>query len=250
MTDKPKDNKIGWLANTGTLVGITSALSVLLSVLYEYGFYHLGIGIPIPAIPTAMNDHIKACFVWLPLAIGLLILAFTIVVTYKARRGLKNNRENSNVGIAGTIKINKFQPKWISVFLGTITTIIIIFSIVLNWPTKILVVSSVSLLIYILQYFSNDFAEKFIELGRFSSEIHVFSMAFPLIVAILILWGYFDAINQIHAKPYLYEISLKDTSGPKLKANIVRSYDKVTFFVYSSQKLVFIQNDQIKMITK
>lgn len=250
MADTPKDYKTGWLNNSGTLVGITSAFSVLLSVLYEYGFYRLGVGIPIPAIPTAMNDHIKACFVWLPLAIGLLIFVFIMVVTYKANHGLKNNNLNSNISFDKPSKIKYFSPKRISASLGIITAIILILTIVLNGPTPILAVSIVSLFIYILQYLSNDYAEKFIKIGKFSSEIHIFSMAFPLIVAILILWGYFDATNQIHAKPYQYEITLKDTSAPKIKANILRSYDKVTFFVYSSQKLVFIQNDQIKMITK
>ena len=75
-------------------------------------------------------------------------------------------------------------------------------------------------------------------------------MLFTNIIICFIAFGYINARSEIESKEYSYEINFKDASAPKIKANILRSYDKVTFFAYSSQKLVFMQNDQIKSITK
>jgi hypothetical protein len=66
-----------------------------------------------------------------------------------------------------------------------------------------------SLFIYILQFISNKYAVTFIEIGRFSQEIHIFSLVSPLVMACLMLWGYFDALSEVKNRQYKYEISLK-----------------------------------------
>ena len=85
MTEEQKEVHSKWISSISSLVAATSALSVLLSVLYEFGYYRLGVGIPIPKIPTAMNDHIKACFMWLPIAIAMLAAAFLTILVLKAK---------------------------------------------------------------------------------------------------------------------------------------------------------------------
>ncbi len=95
MTKEFKENNSKWISNIGSFVAATSALSVLLSVLYEFGYYRLGVGIPIPKIPTAMNDHVKACFMWLPIAIAMITTAFLTILVLKAKALLSHSFQSN-----------------------------------------------------------------------------------------------------------------------------------------------------------
>jgi hypothetical protein len=250
MADTPKDGEISWITTIGSLVGTTSAISILLSVLYDYGFYRLGVGIPITAIPTAMSDHIKACFMWLPIALLMLTTLFITILALNYKDKSKGEKRTLNAIPDNTGKVKFNNPKRVSAVLVVLALITAIAIFILKAPNQYLMFSLVGLTIYILQYISNAIAEKFINMGRFSSPVHIFSLAAPTIVGFFVMFGYLNARNEIQSKIFQYEIILKDVSAPKIRGNVLRSYDKVTFFVYSTQKLVFMQNDQIKMITK
>lgn len=241
-----KDEKIKWVGSIGSLVAATSALSILLSVLYEFGYYRLGTGIPIPAVPTAMNDHIKACFMWLPIAIGMVASAFLTILTLNAKKTLNriaSINENNSSKKPQTYNLQKV-PTIFLIFSALITICIYVFSA----PHYLLWASLGWLFYYIILFVSTLFSDIFIKGGNYSGNVYLVVIVFSIIIIGFIISGYINARSEIEAANYKYEVVLKNES--KIKANILRSYDKVTFFVYSSQKLVFMQNDQIKMIIK
>jgi hypothetical protein len=243
-----KDGKFAWVSSIGSLVAATSALSILLSVLYEFGYYRLGTGISIPAIPTAMNDHIKACFMWLPIAIGMVATAFLTILTLNAKKTLNriaSNNENNNLK---NLKLHNLQkvPAIFLILSALITICLFIFSV----PHYYLWASLGWMFYYIILFVASFFSDIFIKGGNYSSNVYTSAIIFSNIIIFFIASGYINARSEIETVYYKYEISLKNESAPKIKANILRSYDKVTFFVYSSQKLVFMQNDQIKMVLK
>lgn len=250
MTEEPKEDHSKWISSIGGLVAATSALSVLLSVLYEFGYYRLGVGIPIPKIPTAMNDHIKACFMWLPIAIAMIAAAFLTILVLKAKE--KPDKANSPSDSNGdqVLPYKKNNLKTVPIALFLLSTIVSVIFYIIKVPHYFFVSSLAWISFYIIQYIAAVFSEIFIKKGKYSSGVYISAIFFTNITIYFVTSGYVNARSEIESKEYLYEITLKDASAPKIKANILRSYDKVTFFAYSSQKLVFMQNDQIKLITK
>jgi len=134
--------------------------------------------------------------------------------------------------------------------LFLLSTIVSIVFYLCRVPHYLLVSSLAWISFYIIQYIAAVFSDIFIKNGKYSSTVYISAMFFTNVTIYFITSGYVNARSEIETKEYLYEISLKDASAPKIKANILRSYDKVTFFAYSSQRLAFMQNDQIKLITK
>lgn len=244
MTEEPKEDTSKWISSIGSLVAATSALSVLLSVLYEFGYYRLGVGIPIPKIPTAMNDHLKACFMWLPIAIAMTTTAFLTILILNAKE--KPNNGNPEAVLPSKNRNIKTVPI-VLILISTIVSIVFYFTKV---PRYFFVSSLAWILFYIIQYLGAIFSDIFIKKGKYSSSVYVSAMFFTNIIIYFVTSGYTNARSEIETKEYPYEISFKEASVPKIKANVLRSYDKVTFYVYSSQQLVFMQNDQIRFITK
>lgn len=243
-----RDEKITWVGSIGALVAATSALSILLSVLYEFGYYRLGTGIPIPAVPTAMNDHIKACFMWLPIAIGMVASAFLTILTLNAKKTLNriaSTNENNPPKKPETYNLQKV-PAIFLILSALITICVYVFSA----PRYFLWVSLGWMFYYVILFVSSVFSDIFIKGGNYSSNVYIVVIVISNMIIGFITSGYINARSEIESANYKYEITLKNESVPKIKANILRCYDKVTFFVYSSQKLVFMQNDQIKMIIK
>lgn len=244
MTEEPKEETSKWISNIGSLVAVTSAMSVLLSVLYEFGFYRLGVGIPIPKIPTAMNDHIKACFMWLPIAIAMTTTVFLTILILKAKE--KPNNGNAEPDLTSKRRNLKTVPI-VFIVISSIVSIIFYFTKV---PHYLLVSSLAWILFYVILYLGAVFSDIFIKKGKYSSAVYASAIVFSNVIIYFVTSGYTNARSEIESKEYPYEITFKEASVPKIKANVLRSYDKVTFFVYSSQKLVFMQNDQIRSITK
>jgi len=250
MTEELKEDNSKWISSVGSFVAATSALSVLLSVLYEFGYYRLGVGIPIPKIPTAMNDHVKACFMWLPIAIVMITTAFLTILVLKAKEKPNNISPDPDGNIDKILPYKKRNLKAVPIVLFLISTIVSIIFYFSKVPHYFFVASLAWISFYIIQYIAAVFSDIFIKKGKYSSNVYISAMFFTNIIIYFVTSGYTNARSEIEAKEYSYEITLKDTSASKIKANILRSYDKVTFFAYSSQKLVFMQNDQIKSITK
>lgn len=250
MTKEFKENNSKWISNIGSFVAATSALSVLLSVLYEFGYYRLGVGIPIPKIPTAMNDHVKACFMWLPIAIAMITTAFLTILVLKAKENPNNISPAPDGNTDKILPCKKSNLKTVPIVLILISTIVSIVCYFSKVSHYYFAASLAWILFYIIQYIAAVFSEIFINKGEYSSNVYISAMLFTNIIICFIAFGYINARSEIESKEYSYEITFKDASAPKIKANILRSYDKVTFFAYSSQKLVFMQNDQIKSITK
>jgi len=250
MTEEPKEDNSKWISSIGSLVAATSALSVLLSVLYEFGYYRLGVGIPIPKIPTAMNDHIKACFMWLPIAIAMITTVFLTILVLKAKEKPNKSPLPPDSNSDKILPYKKCNLKAVPIVLFLISTIVSIIFYLSKVPHYFFVASLAWTSFYIIQYIAAVFSDIFIKKGKYSSNVYISAIFFTNIIIYFVTSGYINARSEIEAKEYLYEITLKETSAPKIRANILRSYDKVTFFTYSSQKLVFMQNDQIKSITK
>lgn len=258
MTNKPPDDKISWISTAGSLVAIASALSVLLSVLYEYGYYNFGIGIPMQTIPASMSDHIKACFKWLPTALFLLTywFLFIILITANEKQGDKNkdyHKENQlleNHDFEGFINFRARKLKVLILICFALCLLFIVMTYMLISPYFLRVVSITLAAICLYLYAYIIVSNKLILKRKYSSTISALSLAVPFIIITIVMLGYIDGMVDIASSKYNYEVSLKDNSTPTIKANILRSYDKTTFFINSSQELIFMQNDQIKMITK
>lgn len=249
MPEEAKNDNSKWISNLGSIVAITSALCVLISVLYEYGYYNLGAGISIQAIPTAMSDHIKACFVWLPIAIISITSLFLTIVILKARE--KPENLNIRYDINTQFQERKvIRPKKVTALLIVGYTAITILLYLFKVPYFYVLSSMVWVAFSIIQYIAIMFSDSFIKKGKYSSFVYIVFMTFTFVILFFVSAGYTKARKEIESKQYPYEITLKEPSAQKIKANVLRSYDKVTFYVYSTQRLVFMQNDQIKMITK
>ncbi|BCG46220.1 hypothetical protein GEOBRER4_n1006 [Citrifermentans bremense] len=247
MAKEPAEYNSKLISNIGSLVAVTSAMSVLLSVLYEFGYYRLGAGIPIPKIPTAMSDHLKACFMWLPIAIAMIASAFLTILVLKAKEKPSKVSSASDNSIE-PVSYKKRNLHVVPISLIVLSTIVSIILYLIKVPNYFFISSLAWILFYVIQYIAAIFSEIFIKKGKYSDGVYIGAMLSANILIYFITSGYTNARSEIEAKEYKYEITLKDATSPKIKANILRSYDKVTFFTYSSQKLVFMQNDQIKSI--
>lgn len=250
MAEETKEDKSKWISSIGSLIAAISALSVLLSVLYEFGYYRLGVGIPIPAIPTAMNDHIKACFMWLPLAIAVISTLFLTILVLKAKETPKETKKVSSMTGDQALSFKPRNLKKFPLTMIILSTIVAVVLYLLKVPHYYFIASLAWISFYVVLYIAAVFSSIFIKKGTYSNTIYTIAIVFTNLIIYFVSSGYINARSEIETRQYPYEITLKEQSAPKIKANVLRSYDKVTFFVYSSQKLVFMQSDQIKSITK
>lgn len=249
MINAPKEDKYSWISNAVGFVALLSAMNIFISVLFEFGYYHYGLGIQVPSIPTTMSDHIKACFMWIPFALSLITsfaaCIFLVIIKTKETSISTTDDIQKEVTIWQALKPSKgFLLYYIFGFFALLFNHYFSPKLYFFWYIVIM------LIIVLINHMIH--ALYMVYYNKFKSKKKYFQIMslLPYIISMCVLTGYYTAQREIEPTKYRYEITLKEPSTPKIKANILRSYDKVTFFVYSSQKLVFMQNDQIKMITK
>ena len=61
------------LRNIGALVGVIASLSVIVSFIYDWGFFW-ALGISFSQAPTTITDHVQSWIIWLPRVIVIGIL--------------------------------------------------------------------------------------------------------------------------------------------------------------------------------
>jgi hypothetical protein len=98
----------GWLTAIGALVGVASAASFIVTVVYDWGFFS-ALGLKLSMVPTSLSDHLRGALNWMPatiLAMGLGMLSGVIL------RGLVHGKSKAKV-----IAQSKF-PMILSVVAG------------------------------------------------------------------------------------------------------------------------------------
>lgn len=185
---------------------------------------------------------------WLPLAIFVIAVAIAMILILM----VKDHRDK--IDLASDSKEintpNKYVKfKYFNVTMMIVYAIFALYCYYSNEPSYKIIYNAIFVLYFALILILDAFAEKFIAMKKFSLVTFGLILGFIFIVTIMVSNGYRQGKLDINPKQYKDEITLRDASSTKLKANVLRVYDKATFFIYSSQKLVFMPNDQIKMIT-
>ena len=88
----------------GLLSGVIGSLSVIVSFVYDWGFF-AALGISFAEAPTTISDHIRSWLVWLPAAVAAGI--FTLVLELLNRRVERGMTEDEIVA---------FSPSWVRRF--------------------------------------------------------------------------------------------------------------------------------------
>jgi hypothetical protein len=80
------DNRINF-EGIPVLIGLFSALSLVLSVIYDWGYF-IALDISFADAPTSLSDHVKSALVWMPpVALIIFIVIVIELLTQRIERG-------------------------------------------------------------------------------------------------------------------------------------------------------------------
>jgi hypothetical protein len=77
-----KDDRFSWLSTVGTTVALGSALSFVLSVIYDWGFFR-ALDVELPTLPTNLSDHARAAINSVPSTALFAVLAAIYILLLK-----------------------------------------------------------------------------------------------------------------------------------------------------------------------
>lgn len=81
------DNRINF-EGIPVFIGLFSALSLILSVIYDWGYF-IALDISFAEAPTSLSDHIKSALIWVPpAALIIFIVAVIELLTQRVERGM------------------------------------------------------------------------------------------------------------------------------------------------------------------
>ena len=81
-----KNSLQGWLTAAGSLIGVASAASFVLTAVYDWGFFS-ALGLKLSEVPTTLSDHLRGALNWMPAVLSGLGLAVLISAIW-SRLGL------------------------------------------------------------------------------------------------------------------------------------------------------------------
>ena len=113
---KPKDDRFSWLSTVGTAVALGSAVSLILSVIYDWGFFR-ALDVELPTLPTNLSDHARAAINTVPPTALFAVLGaiYILLIKRSEKRVAKQPRfpRLRRFGNDGWM-----IPVWISTFVG------------------------------------------------------------------------------------------------------------------------------------
>ena len=105
--------------NIGALVGVIASLSVIVSLIYDWGFFW-ALGISFSQAPTTITDHVQSWIIWLPrvIVIGILLLAYDLLFA-RVERGLT---EEELISTSRNTRIKNIITKPLIIFESIISS--------------------------------------------------------------------------------------------------------------------------------
>ena len=109
--------------NIGALVGVIASLSVIVSFIYDWGFFW-ALGISFSQAPTTITDHVQSWIIWLPrvIVIGILLLAYDLLFA-RVERGLT---EAEIISTSRNTRIKNIITKSSNIFISIMSSNIFI----------------------------------------------------------------------------------------------------------------------------
>jgi len=225
--DKGNNKKI-W-ASIAQLVTPVSALSLLVSVIYDWG-YLSGIGLSFSDVPTTIADHIRTALVWAPMTISGLLLG---VVLFVLSPGSKETEEKS------VSAFKRYRDKLVILICTSVVLAYFLWGDIVAGP----MILAVALL-------SSRLVAKHINHPLFaglSIEAKVLIITIIPLVFALHFAGSSKGAEQLHRSP---ETMMRFSSSdlPEKRVSVLRYLDRGVLVASKEETVMFVRWEQIESI--
>ena len=239
--------------NIGALVGVIASLSVIVSFIYDWGFFW-ALGISFSQAPTTITDHVQSWIIWLPrvIVIGILLLACHLFFA-RFERGMT---EEEIISTSRNTKIKNIITKPLIIFISIISSnIFIIESSILNiilWLLfgGILFFAALFGLTVLWFFFIKWVFSKKKKGIRYSSFMESFSLFVPTAVFILFLMGAMST-GVIREEPSMsHRLVIDGRAGVReiVETELLRAFEKWLLIRDENKQLSWIRLDEVKRI--
>ena len=228
--------------NIGALVGVIASLSVIVSFIYEWGFFW-ALGISFSQAPTTITDHVQSWIIWLPrvIVIGILLLAYTLFFA-RVERGLT---EEEMISASRKTRIEKIITKWSNIFI--IESCILFTILWLLFGDILFFLALLSLTVMWFVFIEWVFAKTKKSI-RYSSFMEYFSLFAPIAVFISFLMGAMST-GVIRAEPSMsHRLVIDGKSGVReiVETELLRTFEKWLLIRDENKQLSWIRLDEVE----
>jgi hypothetical protein len=229
-----------YIESIPSLLGITSAMALIASVIYDWGYLKY-LGVTFSEVPTTLSDHLRSTILWAPWG-GLLVLAglgIEAITRYLEERleRTPSNPSNKLDSVFQKVPYYVFLLFTIGVFLLAIL------------GAKIpLAVWQLSLTIFWLVLSSSNYVQRKL-LGSFPI---IFRSSIKFVPAVIIFLGFYGAITaeaDQESNSKCYRIYLNSETQNYIEAKHVRNFEKAILVTRRDMKIYeIISLDHINRI--
>jgi len=237
------------------ILSLITAICILSSLIYDH-FYYSFFNITLLVLPTTIQDHLKSSISLLPTVLGLLIGLY-VLETIDTRNKTKYDKHDtltddiSDETILNCIvnNVNFPIPKMLK-YLFSVSFIIsiVVFIVSIYFHTYrlmlaiLLLIGPTAMAILHWKVYMHPKVDKVRRRLVFNVSIFLLIM-FVMIPAIATLMAWAESIQKNDVVIYF-----KDNPRKKLKAKILRNYEKSVFVGYSTNKIAILPQGDILMI--
>lgn len=219
------------------IVGITSSISIVISVVYNFGYYS-ALNLDFSDIPITISDHIISSLNWVPLAI-MIGIAASLELMILLRFEKEMNKELIPIK-------NPAKKKLIRQINDIYIIILAVLFLLINFiaGNNLLIVYIINItLIWI------ELAKLLIRNDSVRNKIDIYTKALFLIAPPFLLYiytlGYTNALDKYNINYNASKITLIGKETPE-KVIIFRSYEKGLLIKNNQNKIIFYPFSEIK----
>lgn len=208
-------NESSYIENIPTLIAAFSALILVLSVTYDYGFLFF-LGISFSEVPTSLSDHVRSSLDWVPYMFVGVFIAFILELFF--RRVEKGMTEDEIINTSSTPRFTAWfreLPMYFIIAFAIFIPIAHIFKIKL--PLETWMFSTIIWWFILHNFFFGHY--RIIE--RTTKLFYFSSLWVPAAILYMVFSGAISAENVTKGNVYTFNVQ-----GEEYDYVLVRSYDK------------------------
>lgn len=227
------------------LLALVATLCMALSVLFDWG-YLAGLGLTFSEVPTSLSDHTRSAVLWLPLVVSVFPLA-VVVTLFTEQFDAKHIREAESRGedISTHIDSEAKNARRILAIFAPVGFMLWLAFGDRTGPFFVLAAMALWALV-VARAADHDYHGI-----RLSMNFNFYLLILPIIAFVLYMGGYTSGRKGI---PPYQEVGTIDVHSAenqyKLKANVVRFFDKTVIVIDENGKVLLLKPENIVQVKK